>query len=48
MSFFEFSEKTNELSKIALKKAEEQFKVIEHDFTYELVLLTEQDPEATK
>ena len=29
MSFFEFSEKTNELSKIALEKAKEQFAKID-------------------
>ena len=34
MSFFEFSEKINELSKIALKKAEEQFKVIDEITEY--------------
>lgn len=34
MSFFEFSEKVNELSKIALKKAEEQFKVIDEITEY--------------
>lgn len=34
MSFFEFSEKINELSKTALKKAEEQFKVIDEITEY--------------
>lgn len=34
MSFFEFSEKINELSKTALKKAEEQFKIIDEITEY--------------
>ena len=34
MSFFEFSEKINELSKIALKKAEEQFEIIDEITEY--------------
>ena len=34
MSFFEFSEKTNELSKIALKKAKEQFEIIDEITEY--------------
>ncbi|MBO5857816.1 MAG: methionine gamma-lyase family protein [Clostridia bacterium] len=34
MNFFEFSEKTNELSKIALKKAKEQFQVIDEITEY--------------
>lgn len=34
MNFFEFSEKTNELSKIALKKAKEQFKIIDEITEY--------------
>ena len=34
MSFFEFSEKINELSKIALKKAEEQSEIIDEITEY--------------
>jgi cystathionine beta-lyase family protein involved in aluminum resistance len=34
MNFFEFSEKTNELSKIALKKAKEQFEIIDEITEY--------------
>jgi cystathionine beta-lyase family protein involved in aluminum resistance len=34
MSFFEFSEKINELSKIALKKVEEQFEIIDEITEY--------------
>ena len=34
MSFFEFSEKINELSKIAFKKAEEQFEIIDEITEY--------------
>jgi cystathionine beta-lyase family protein involved in aluminum resistance len=34
MSFFEFNEKTNELSKIALKKAKQQFEIIDEITEY--------------